>query len=92
MSFQASLRWHLSLLLLIPVEEARAQRNGETPRFQTNAHIVLLPVTVTDHRPRRQDRAQERKGRTPNLKQIPQELVVYLVVELDFLRLHESAQ
>jgi Ca-activated chloride channel homolog len=48
MSFHALLALYLSLLFLIPVGEARAQRKDETPTFQTSVQMVLVPVTVTD--------------------------------------------
>lgn len=49
MSFHAPLNCYLILLILIPMGEARAQRKGETPTFQTSVDMVFVPVTVTDH-------------------------------------------
>ena len=49
MSFPTPLSIHLSLLLVLTLGEAEAQRAVETPVFRTSVQMVLVPVTVTDH-------------------------------------------
>jgi len=49
MSLTTPLRFCLTLLLLVTVEEATAQKPAETPTFRTSVQMVLVPVTVTDH-------------------------------------------
>jgi len=48
-SLPTPLRFCLTLLLLVTVEEATAQKAVETPTFRTSVQMVLVPVTVTDH-------------------------------------------
>jgi Ca-activated chloride channel homolog len=48
MSFPTPLRFCFSLLLLLTVGEAKAQKAVETPIFRTNVQMVLVPVTVAD--------------------------------------------
>lgn len=48
MSFPTPLSFCFSLLLLLPVGEAKAQEAVETPIFRTNVQMVLVPVTVAD--------------------------------------------
>ena len=48
MSFPTPLSFCFSLLLLLTVEEAKAQKAVETPIFRTNVQMVLVPVTVAD--------------------------------------------
>jgi Ca-activated chloride channel family protein len=43
------LRFRASLVLLLAVEGAMAQRTVEKPIFRTSAEMVLVSVTVTDH-------------------------------------------
>ena len=46
----AKLRYScLTLLLLLAVNELYAQRAATPVTFRTNAQMVLIPVTVTDH-------------------------------------------
>jgi Ca-activated chloride channel homolog len=48
MSFPTPLSFCFSLLLLLTVGEAKAQKAVETPIFRTNVQMVLVSVTVAD--------------------------------------------
>jgi Ca-activated chloride channel family protein len=43
------LRFSFALLLVLTLREAEAQKPVNAPTFHTNAQLVLVPVTVTDH-------------------------------------------
>lgn len=49
MIFTARLHWSCLTLLLLLVSEVDAQRAATEATFRTNAQMVLVPVTVTDH-------------------------------------------